>query len=889
MVRLNRFVILFGVVLGVIFSLGFVAAFEFNGTVYDINGNRLNNSVINVTVRSTTDFSVVGYNFTTSNASGWFNLSVDENETWMYEPKITHLNGSYIDYIGQALPAFPAFIFNELSGTLFYLREAGTINITAINSSGGRAIFNYQVKDQKLGYPIAENFVSLVTEAVVYVPRDRNYSIMIYPNASMPVSFDWNNLTASASYNITVTNLSHYDFNNKTLHYQFNTTLTMKRVSGFIDYGLTGWDEFTVIPYLLEPGDMIHSDFGDLPYNLSSFIAETDSHNLTDGFYNISLPGTAETSSILLFASARNGSQYIGGFRNLSLSISSAAEITAFNFSNMAGLLGVASNISLDTITGSQINITTAKHTFNFINSTNHSLSQISGHIETTVDYSSLGALEFTWMSDISQSGAATVSLPLLNSTGVKELNAFVGGGDYAPKRISPSVAQLISDINAQNQTNISIGTFNPGDIDSVLANSSITMILYTSNSSCDIPNPSGCTVGGSSSMADHNPMGAILGGGKLSFRMGTGDIAVHYVNVDMLASGPPDALFDNSPKDSGNASSFDQAVRFGSGGPTIYDYVLVSIPYTETAGSGLDDSAEVNMTMPLFYDDNWKVIWNTTANGTNAGDLAANYSHYSTYSGDWSQLMNDTVCTTAAITSAELINASSPCYIDTSANRVWIRLPHFTGGEQSITGSVVAAAGTSSTSSSGGGTSGTTNASSFWTSTFAYDALEFNERDPLTREYSAKHRVRIKIGGESHYVGVIELTETTATVNVSSTPEQATISIGESEKFDVIDDGFYDVLVLLNGIANDKANITISPIHEIVPEDAGGDDDVGDAGEDGSEEDGEEEDAGEDVGDEKSNKALVIVLIVVVIGLGFAFFLWRSWGDKSSVFDKKK
>jgi len=881
MVYLKKLCFGFVIFLVVSVSIGFVSAFEFNGTVYDINGNALNDSIINITIRNS-DFTVNGYNSTGTNETGWFNFSVADITGAFYDLEITHFNGSAIDYVGQSLPAFPSNILTEIAGTTFYLREGGTINMTAINSSGARTTFNYQVKDQKLGYPIAENFNTKVNEAIVYVPRDRNYSIMIYPDQSMPVSFDWNNLTASVSYNITVTNLSEYDFDTKTLQYQFNTTLTMKRVSGFIDYGsFTGWDEFTVVPYLLEPGNMIHSDFGDLPYNLSSFISETDSHNLTDGFYNISLPGTAETSSIMLFASARNGSQYIGGFRNLSLTTSSIAETTVFNFSNMAGLLGVASNISMDTITGSQINISAAQQTFGLVNVTNSSLSSASGHIETTVDYSSYGTIEFTWMSDIGQDAATpTFSVPLLNITGIKEMNIYAGGGNYAPRRLSQTVSELQTDnLNNGNVSNITLTTFNPGDIEGGAA--SISMSLYISNSSCDIPSPgSGCVVGGTDDqdLADFDPFKAIFGGGKLSFRMGTGNIAVHYVNVDMLASGPPDALFDNSNTDSGSSSSFDQAVRFGSGGPTIYDYVLVSIPYSETAGSGLNDNAEVNMTLPLFYDDNWNVIWNSTANGTNAADLAGNYSHYSTYSGDWSQLMNDTVCTTAAITSASMINASSPCYIDTTTNRVWIRLPHFSGAGPSITGSVVAAASSSSSSSSSGGGSGTT---SFWTSTFAYDSLEFGEREPLTREYQVGYRVRIKLNGEIHYIGIVGLTATSATVNVSSKPEQATLNIGESEKFDVIDDGFYDILVALNGIVNDKANITISPIHEEVPEvvvpDGGDEEGTGDGG--GGTEGGEE---GTGDGGGEGGRGLgwvLIIVIVVLIGVGVTYYSWRGKG----------
>ena len=90
---------------GFIFILpSFVSGFEFNGTVKDVNGNSLNNSIVNITVRSTNGFSIVGYNYTTTNASGWFNLTVNENAQWMYEPKITwtNLTTGAVDWVGQS-------------------------------------------------------------------------------------------------------------------------------------------------------------------------------------------------------------------------------------------------------------------------------------------------------------------------------------------------------------------------------------------------------------------------------------------------------------------------------------------------------------------------------------------------------------------------------------------------------------------------------------------------------------------------------------------------------------------------------------------------------------------------------------------------------------------
>ena len=689
-----------------------VSAFQFNGTVLDVEGNPLNGSLINITVRGS-NFGIIGYNGTLTNGSGWFNLSVSDIAGALYDMQITQVNESSgtVTWIGQNMPAFPSQVLQAIAGTTFYLKEAGTINITAINASSISVPFRYQIKDQALGYPVAMQFDSLVQSALVNIPKDRQYSIMIYPNNSMPISFNWNNFSANSSY--TVNQISTYNVTTDTLHYKFNTTMNLVQVSGYINYtGISGWDEFVVVPYLIEPGNMIHLNFGDLPFNLSSFLLVnngsdpnnlsgrvTDIFNTSSGFYNITLPSTpAETSAIMLFATARNGTVYYGGFKNIS---TIGSGIQSFNFTAMSVLLGDHRNITRDTLNGEGLNSSTAMRAFTIVNSTNNSMTSISAHIEVTVDYSAFGAQEFTWMLDIDQGTNSIFYVPLPNLTGVKEMNVFVSGGngDFAPKQKSYTFSQV------QTPQNITVTGFQPGDIDGASL-SGLNIALIKSNTTCDIPIPSaGCYIGSSESgqafgeEGGFNPMSAVLGGGKLSFRMGllSSGIIVHYVNVDMLASGPPDALFDDSAT-SDTSSGFSSAMRFGSAGPTIYDYVLISMPYSEAASGGLDDSNPVNISIPVLYDDNWNVIWNASSNGTDAAHLAANHSHYSAQQAAWAKLLNQTTCGT----NQSSINVTNPCYIDASNNRIWIRLPHFSGTGPSVTGAVTAAAA----ANNGGGSS---------------------------------------------------------------------------------------------------------------------------------------------------------------------------------------
>ena len=707
-------------------SFSLVQAWEFNGTVFDINGTALNNSIINVTIRDQT-FQVVGYNSTFSNLTGWFNLTVSNDQGWFYEPSIIHFQNNAtdgstpVDFIGQSLPSFSFFELQNGLSTNFYLREAGTINITVVNATGSPVNFSYMVKDQTLGFPISQAFTQDISQKSIYVPKDRNYSVMIFPNAAMPVSFDWNNFSAASDYNIGA--LSNYNATTSTLSKQFNATDQLLWVSG---YALNttaegGYGEFTIIPFILEPGSMLFlgNDAG-MPYNMSVWRSDvngslnlSDQYNLTSGFYNITLPGPNETANLILFATAKGlDGKFYGGYRNISLGYSDID--TTVNFT-MYPLMSIdwasqQSNFTMkNAVDFNNINISTARQAFNLVNSTGF-LSGVSSHIEVTVDYTNYNATEFTFMLDTSQSGGtSSFYVPLINTTGIKEANIY--SQMYAPKRLGTlTAAEIISN------NNVTLSSFQPGDIEGGNITTNLKIALFKSNSTCDVPNPdSNCVIGSSDpdsgeAFGEFNPLKSIIGGGKLSFRMGlfSSGIIVHYVNVDMLASGPPDALFDDSATTS-TSDDFESALRFGSQGPTIYDYVLVSIPYAEGSGSqtGLNESGDVNLSIPFFYAENvsgnidWgNPIWNSEQNGTNATFLGGNYSHYSDKASQWQTLMNNNTC----LTNVSVFNATNPCYIDKTNNRIWIRLPHFSGTKPSIVGSVISASPEESSSSSGSG-----------------------------------------------------------------------------------------------------------------------------------------------------------------------------------------
>ncbi len=113
-----------------------------------------------------------------------------------------------------------------------------------------------------------------------------------------------------------------------------------------------------------------------------------------------------------------------------------------------------------------------------------------------------------------------------------------------------------------------------------------------------------------------------------------------------------------------------------------------------------------------------------------------------------------------------------------------------------------------SGSSSSGGGGS-----SSAWTNTFTIH--ESKLESGYTRQLGSKQRIKFKVDGTYHSLGVTGLTSKTATIEVSSEKQTLILSPGQTEKIEVTDDNYYDLSVTLNEIKSNKADFTVLLIHE--------------------------------------------------------------------------
>ncbi|MBU1103002.1 MAG: hypothetical protein KJ600_00395 [Nanoarchaeota archaeon] len=177
---------------------------------------------------------------------------------------------------------------------------------------------------------------------------------------------------------------------------------------------------------------------------------------------------------------------------------------------------------------------------------------------------------------------------------------------------------------------------------------------------------------------------------------------------------------------------------------------------------------------------------------------------------------------------------------------------------------------------SGGGGTPSLSPSTVVWKTTYTEDDKPLNEKaSGVTKALGKEQRVKLKVTGETHYVGVVDIVGDLATVEVSSDPQEATLSVGETKKFEIDDDDYYDINIMLNSISNNKAEITISYVHELIPEQVVPEEPVG------SDDDevvlGEDEDLGGEEGAGAAGTWIITIIILVVVAAVIAYYLSKK------------
>lgn len=102
----------------------------------------------------------------------------------------------------------------------------------------------------------------------------------------------------------------------------------------------------------------------------------------------------------------------------------------------------------------------------------------------------------------------------------------------------------------------------------------------------------------------------------------------------------------------------------------------------------------------------------------------------------------------------------------------------------------------------------------------FVEEEAEESSGKKYQKEMIENEDLLIDVKNETHTLNVKEITQESVSVVISSTPQEATFLVGEKKKFDVSEDGFYDLVVTLNFIDysdedSPRADFTVETINE--------------------------------------------------------------------------
>lgn len=789
---------------------------------------------------------------TKTGTDGSFSLSgINSAGAKLYKLKIIYYNQSDLGQalkIGTNLPQFPAEMyypkiytgifggdvrpeFNfmrqpSFNGTTFYVGPAATINISTTNGTAPQR-FGYMVMEQGTGFPLESNPNTNITSALVVVPTNRQYTVMVMRNnnifgMSYAVCADGSFMNDTACRTPPKSNSTVYPTNDgQIINLNISLVISRKNMVGCI--GVNGNASATTNVSLILPKMMPWTGFipparADVQ---SMNLSDTSQLNYTDyrcpgkiAWYNISV---LNSDYFVEFYgrndSASNGADFVGALQNASFTSGNQnINIT------LVPLIGSFYNATSSEVS-QNLGTNTTKFTIRVLNSSGGAITQDRPHIEVNMKNSSMFG-EITYIAEATN-GSFVLTIPrgvigkvkvFSNNAPPKEkalnlsqseLNITLinmQGGDGGFRRKNSS-GQLESMNISQDSFNVGLGFFRTGG----------TCDSIEIDSSCNLT---------SMGARDFNPLIALVAGKvNMEMRLSSG-VGIIFYNFDMFAAKQPpmESVMNNQATSGG--SSANQAWEFGSFVPAdVYDYAIVKIPYSDSV---INDSASVNMSLPVLYDENWNAVWNSSAGDTvlnltsSIDDYLGSANNRSYNSSIYRNMLinGGIICskTNSTITGS---NPNSTCYVNTNTNVIYVRVPHFSGISPSVSGSAPSTSSGTDTTDTGGGLA-STNPESYWTATYTLSEDQFNSG--FSQNLASRGRIRFTVNGTIHSVGIVNLTETSATINISSTPQQAIFNVGESKKFELTDDNYYDIKVTLNGIASNRANISIVRINELIP-----------------------------------------------------------------------
>jgi hypothetical protein len=792
---------------------------------------------------------------TATNASGYFrlqNINITSSGTFDgYQLKTVFYNSNgTATKVGAPMPDFPRFMYygtpsggsiNEgfdmtLNGGTFYLQPAVTLNFSAHNGTT-QVSFGYEVIDQDLGFPIESNTLDKVKNVQVIVPAGRGYVISFFRMFGFSGSntgYFMNNTFCTGDF----MNDSHCPAPPKSANlsssnaaaegvFIFNQSLIVRKaqITGCINIA-SGANNTALnvtkvgvkmLPWSTSTGSFIPPRSGNDGSVNTTFINYTNSV-CNFAFYNFSL---LNNTGYLIELYAKNASSEAGNPGTSAFNLAGFFNLTTRddNAQRNVTLYRLAGSYINDSNTGVETNTSMIK--INIVNSSGSIVTTpVNANLKVKNSAAGLGTLYY-----IINVQNGSFYIPMLNNSNFAKAMIFSQNGPPRESSINLSASEV-------NITIVSMGSekgfrkFNPNGTLEVVDTSSIPiqMRFLRTEDACDVPNaPSSCEIT-SMNASGFNPLKVMLAGKvNMEIKITSTNVSLIFHDYDMMSAKQPpmnSIMNENATGRSSSGTALQDTWNFGSFAPAdSYKNVTIVIPYSDSqsASTYINESAVINASIPVLYDDNQNVVWNISR-GDAPDNLTDDLIEYNnTFFRSLINSSTGIICNTT--------DTSGAAYANTTGNYIVIKVPHFSTIGANVYGSgagssVTPSDNTSSSSSTGGGDTSDNSTTSGWTLTYAQDDQELSTKASINKYLKVNERIRIKVESQSHYVGVVALTSTKATINVSSDPQQAELSSGSSKKFEVTNDNYYDMLVTLNSInsANTtKANITITYLHELI------------------------------------------------------------------------
>lgn len=451
----------------------------------------------------------------------------------------------------------------------------------------------------------------------------------------------------------------------------------------------------------------------------------------------------------------------------------------------------------------------------------------------------------------ISQTPMMTFNVTFINNTDL--LFNVTGGGFLNPsynatfflvtegkstwKIIAQSLNCSIVSVTISCWTNIStsLGNFNISE-----GRYNITAVLYSEENRVGKNSTNNVTM----VIFDHTPpfnvnLTGLNGGQNHSTRSNAGNLTLNVTIADQFqgfnaSSGVGSVIF-NIINRTGNTNRTLWAIREGTSQYWSTSVntshfpdgnYTISVFVNDTAGNfnSTANNTAISPARTLFFDNSLpSVSFSCTPTQVNTGSVVTCSCSGSATSGINSTSFTEKPSTSNTGTFTETCSVTSKSGISNSATAQYTVEQGGGGSGSGSGGSGGDSGGDDSGSDEDQGEGGEGSSGTTWSQTVAQDDAELSEKGAITQTLEAAQRVVVKISGETHYVGVKSVTTTSATIEVGSTPQEATLNVGESKKFDTTDDGYYDLEVRLVSIEETKANIIIKSIYEKVETTEGG------------------------------------------------------------------